>query len=102
MSRRRAVAEQQREVAGWRASGLSAVRYATRRGYSAGSLLRWARVDTSVRGSTAPAFVRLELAPAAASAPLVVEAGQGRVIVPRGFDPAHLRAVIAALAEAEA
>lgn len=45
-------------------------------------------------------FVRLEIA---ASPPrvraLVVEVGAARIVVEPGFDAAHLRAVVAALAE---
>jgi hypothetical protein len=65
------------------------------------SLLRWAKLDRSTERPTAPAFLRLKLASCAEPPSLVVEAGQGRVVVPRGFDAAHLRAVIAALVGAE-
>jgi transposase-like protein len=101
--RHRSVEERQREVEEWRASGLSAARYAGRHGYSTASLLRWAKSYASGEGATTtPAFVRWELAFAPASSPLVVEAGHGRVVVPRGFDAAHLRAVVAALAGVDA
>jgi hypothetical protein len=103
MSRHWPEAERQREVAGWRASGLSAVEYASARGYSPGTLSRWARRATSTERKarvTAPKLVRLEVAAVVAVTPLVVEAGRGRVMVSAGFDAALLRAVVEALAGA--
>jgi hypothetical protein len=85
----------------WRGSGQSAAQYAARRGYSSASLLRWAKIAASRADVTSPPdpprFVRLEVATARTAA-LVVEVGPARIVVERGFDVVHLRAVVAALA----
>lgn len=99
---RRGAAEQEREVEGWRSSGVSASEYAARRDYSVASLRRWAKVAGRGVGSlevTVPRFVRLEVAPSPRSSTLVVEVGGARIQVERGFDAEHLRAVVAALLE---
>lgn len=84
----------------WRSSGLSAATFAGRRGYSSQSLLRWSKaVAESDPG--APQFVRLEVAPARVAPALVVEIGRARVVVPCGFDPGHLVAVLDALSGAK-
>ena len=50
-----------------------------------------------------PGFVRLQVEPAEAPpGELVVEIASARVRVARGFDPALLRAIVAALRGAEA
>lgn len=102
MRRRRGPREQRQEVEGWHASGESASQYAAGRGYSAASLLRWRKIAPPSKGamsppSREPRFMRLEVAPAATAA-LLVEVGAARIVVERGFDAAHLRAVVAALA----
>ena len=97
--RRRGAAEQEREVDGWRASGLSPAQYAARRGYSIESLRRWTKTAGASRDLSAPQFVRLEIAASPKSRALVVEVGAARMLVEPGFDPEHLRAVVAALAE---
>lgn len=94
MGRQRAKSERQREVEAWRSSGKSAGAFASGRGYSASSLIRW--------GEQTPkqSFVRLEVAPSGkpqASA-LIVEVGGARICVEPGFDPELLRSVVAALA----
>jgi hypothetical protein len=82
----------------WKASGLSALAFARRHGFSPANLPRWAaRLDSSP--APAPAaltFVRLETTP---RVPLVVEVGSVRVRVEPGFDPALLRAVVSALTD---
>lgn len=93
MAKRRSRAEREREVAAWRASGLSAGAYAAHRGYSRASLCSWA-ADLSPK---TPQFVRLDVAPRAASE-LVIEIGKARLHVARGFDASLLRDVVAALA----
>lgn len=81
----------------WRGSGLGAAEYAAQRGYSPGTLRRWAReVEELARGEE-PSFVRLEVRASHPTPPLVVEVGAARIAVGPGFDPAHLRAVVAAL-----
>lgn len=100
MRRRRGAAEQAREVDGWGSSGQSAAEYASRRGYSVASLHRWSTVVRRKAGpgkAGTPRFVRLEVAATRVSA-LVVEVGAARILVERGFDAEHLRAVVAALA----
>jgi hypothetical protein len=88
--------ERRREVQAWRASGETAHVYAARRGYSTTSLHRWCADE---RASAEPAFVRVEVVPNdVRDAPeLVVEVGDARVRVARGFDAEHLRAVVGAL-----
>lgn len=93
MTKRRTRSERAAEVTRWRQSGLSARVYATERGVSRGSLLRWA-------AEAGPEFVRVELVEAAA-AELVVEVGPARVRVARGFDAELLRDVVAALGSEE-
>ena len=100
MRRRRGAAEQEREVQGWRSSGLTAGQYAARRGYSVASLMRWAKAAPAEVGATgaAPRFVQLLVATSPRSSVLVVEVGGARIRVEPGFDAEHLRAVVAALA----
>ncbi len=100
MRQRRGAAEQEREVQGWRSSGLTAAQYAARRGYSVASLMRWAKAARADVGTTetAPRFVRLEVATSPRSSALVLEVGAARIRVEPGFDAEHLRAVVAALA----
>lgn len=93
MARRRSAVEREREVAEWRASGISAGAYAAQRGYSASSLRTWA---ADLR-DTEPKFVRLELSPRLAD--IVVEIGEARVRVKPGFDASLLRGVVAALSK---
>jgi len=95
-----------REVEGWKASGRPAVAYATTRGYSVSSLMRWA-AGCSV---AEPRFVRLQVAETAAlaqpggraadergAADITVEIGAARIRVARGFDAGLLFEVAAAL-----
>ena len=100
MPRHRRVDEQQREVAAWRASGLSAAAFSARRGYSPKSLFRWASTTEALAVTKPAEFVRLEIAPRAAAAEIVVEVGAARVRVGRGFDPDLLRDVVATLTAA--
>jgi hypothetical protein len=101
MSRRRTAEEWKREVSGWRASGQSAAQHAARRGYSAASLLRWAKPVESAAAIEAPRFARLEVMTAPrAMAALTVEVGRALVRVERGFDAEHLRAVVETLMRA--
>jgi hypothetical protein len=92
-------AEHEREVEGWRASGLSVAQYAARRGYSTESLRRWTKKAVASKEMAAPQFMRLEIAASPRSLALVVEVGVARIVVEPGFDAEHLRAVVAALGE---
>lgn len=93
MAQVRSVDEQAKEVAAWKASGLSAKAYAARRGgTTAASLWRWSAATRNV-----PEFVRVEVAPSGGSE-VVIEVGHARVRVARGFDAELLGQVIAALA----
>lgn len=90
-----------KRVAAWRASGLSARKFAERAGCAPSTLKWWAwRL-----GRESPAIVRVvrEKTGLAAteSAPIVVELRGARVIVPAGFDQASLRDVLAALRAAD-
>lgn len=101
MPRHRRVDEQQREVAAWRASGLSAAAFSARRGYSPKTLFRWAATAEALTVAKPAEFVRLEIAPrVTAASEMVVEVGAARVRVARGFDPGFLRDVVAALTAA--
>jgi hypothetical protein len=83
-----------KRVDAWRASGLTAAVFAERGGFSEKTLRYWAwRL-----GREARAFVRVvRETPTATAAPIVVELGDVRVLVPPGFDRAALRNVLAAL-----
>jgi hypothetical protein len=102
MAKRRDEREQEREVAGWRNSGLSAAKYALRRGYSVTSLFTWAKRASLVEAGGdlgTQRFVRLEVAAPHPVSParVVIEIGSATVAVERGFDPELLRAVVDAL-----
>lgn len=96
----RSPSEKRELVLAWRASGLSATRFARLAGVSATSLKDWSTGLPSP-GATAGGtrFVEVEVVQPVSAAPLVVEiAGTGhRVAVPMGFDANELRRVVAAL-----
>jgi hypothetical protein len=98
MAKHRDWASRRTEVAAWRESGGSAAGFARERGYSVQSLKRWiARVDAE-DGARAPRLVKLQVVPRLAPSIVIEVAAHGaRVVVPVGFDAAHLHAVIAAL-----
>jgi hypothetical protein len=81
----------------WKLSGLSAYAFAKQHGFSPANLPRWAALldASSPPPPDSLSFVRLLASPRA----LVVEVGSVRVRVEQGFDPALLRAVVAALVE---
>jgi len=80
----------------WRASGLSKEAFARSHGVSPSTLGWWTcRFRNEV---PAPRFLEVVVAPPAAPAPdLLVELGDLRVRVPRGFDAAELRRLVDAL-----
>ena len=96
----RTASERRREVDGWRASGEGVRAYAARRGYSESTLRKW--VAKLGRPAGLPGLVRLvaesQAKPLADDA-LVVGVGLAKILVPRSFDAAHLRAVVTALSE---
>ena len=87
-------------VAAWRASGESAQRHATGKGYGPGTLKWWAR---QVGPNGGPRLVRVVPAedkgptPAMGDSGLWVEVGTARVRISCGFAATLLREVIAAL-----
>lgn len=83
-------------VRAWRASGQTAVQFASGRGFAASTLKWW---SSRLGPLDAPAFVQLVAKPAAPlpSPELVVEVGSARVRVASGFDPALLADVVRAL-----
>ena len=84
----------------WKASGLKVREFCAREGVTPTAFAHWrkeiAARDARRAETTAPPFVPICVPPA--PVPLEVSLVGGRVIrVPPGFDPAHLRAVVAAL-----
>lgn len=86
---------------GWRASGESAARYAERRGYSLSSLCKWATEQRreGKQKAAMSGFVKVEVEAGAAMKELVVEIGEARIRLKRGFDHALLSEVMGALLE---
>jgi transposase len=89
-----------KRLARWKASGLKVGAFCEREGVTTTALAHWrkeiAARDTRRAEAVGPLFVPVRVA----SGPVPLEVGLpgGRVIrVPPGFDPAHLRAVAAAL-----
>ena len=95
MAKRRTEEERRAEVQGWRASGESMARYASRRGYAETSLRNWAAAEGTWSG--APGLVRLVVASPVRDGEVVVEVGAARIRVGATFDAELLRAVVAAL-----
>lgn len=117
MSTRLSAAKWAELIAAWESSGSSARAFAEERGIAESSLRWWkselarrARQEPArrspgprERGTPSVAIARVvrtrESAPAARSE-LVVVVGAARIAVERGFDAAHLQAVVRALREA--
>jgi hypothetical protein len=89
-------------LARWRRSQLSVAAFCQREGLDPGHFYRW-RQRLAARDTQEPAWVPVEvLAEPTGSADSVLEvllAGGQRLRVPRGFDPATLRQVLAVLEE---
>jgi hypothetical protein len=86
-------------LAAWRESGLALAAFSQRHGVSRGRLVWW---RDRVKPPVAPRFfpvqvVRTVRPPAPA---IEVIPGSRRVVVPAGFDAAHLQAVLRALEDA--
>src|SRR5262245_24488371 len=89
-----------KRLARWKASGLKVHEFCDREGVTPTAFAHW-RKELAARGarragSAKPGFVPVHPKPPAD--PLEVALPGGRVVrVPPGFDPAHLRAIVAAL-----
>lgn len=87
-----------KRLASWMASGLKVREFCEREGVTPTAFAHWRKEIATRDGRAAPVFVPVYITPTPAAVPLEVGLGGGRVIrVPPGFDPAHLRAVVAAL-----
>lgn len=95
MGKRRTSAEWAKIVGQWRASGLSAARYAREHGLSVECLWRWSRVHRNVPAAEPVRFVRLDVVRSVED--LVVELGAAKIRLRRGFDGELLREVVSAL-----
>jgi hypothetical protein len=87
-------------VTAWRASGETAPRFCSGKGFSASGLRYWAsRLERreAESGVRIARVVRGAAPPEQAESPIVVEAGGMRVAVRRGFDAEALRAVLAVI-----
>jgi hypothetical protein len=88
-------------VAEFEASGQSVYAFAKARGISTSSLTRWRAQSKSAdaHGKRPPSlFARVNVAPGIApSTPIEVHFGRARIVVPSGFDPKQLRAILEAL-----
>lgn len=98
MSSYRSKDERAESVSAWRASGKSAAAFARSLDVSVSSLQRWATEakKDQARGPIV-AFARVSVVPQAAPSSIVVEVGQARLAVQRGFDAALLRQIVSAL-----
>jgi hypothetical protein len=88
-------------VEDWRASGETARAFCEGKGFSPGGLRYWSsRLRKGAPSAAASGGVRLArvvrsaAAPQDAETPIVIEVGQARVGVRRGFDTAALRTVL--------
>ena len=77
--------------------GLSFRALSERSGVPIGTLSSWARKLGRVRQRAAPAFVTVEVADLENSSLAVRVNENVSVLVPKGFDPSHLRDVVCAL-----
>jgi hypothetical protein len=89
-------------LARWKASGLQAGEFCEREGVTPTAFAHWRKEirdrDARAAATNQPAFVPVHITPSFASPVLELSLPGGQVIrVPPGFDPAHLRAVVAAL-----
>lgn len=89
-------------VTRWKASGLNVRAFCSREGLSEPSFYSWRRTlaerDVALAAPPAPAFVPVHVLPAASPPALELVLRSGHVLrVPHGADPAHVRAVVAAL-----
>jgi hypothetical protein len=90
-----------KRLARWKASGLKVGEFCGREGVAPTAFAHWRKElrarDARRAAAAVPSFVPVHLTPTPAAA-LEVALPGGRVVrVPPGFDPAHLRDVVAAL-----
>jgi hypothetical protein len=91
-----------KRLARWKASGLTTREFCDREGVTPTALAHWrkeiAARDARRAATDKPDFVPVRLTVLGIAAPLDVVLLSGPAVrVPPGFDPAHLRAVVAAL-----
>jgi transposase len=91
-----------KRLARWKASGLKVREFCDREGVTPTAFAHWrkelAARDARRAATDEPDFVPVRITTPAAAAPLDVALPSGPAVrVPPGFDPAHLRAVVAAL-----
>ena len=91
-----------KQLARWKDSGLKISAFCEREGATPTAFAHWRKViaarDARAANAAAPEFVPVHVSPPGAAAPIEVALAGGRVVrVPPVFDPAHLRAVVAAL-----
>jgi hypothetical protein len=88
-------------LARWKASGLPAREFCAREGVTPTAFAHWRKEirnhDVRAVATSAPAFVPVHVTPGAAPTIELTLPGGSVVRIPPGFDPAHLRAVVAAL-----
>jgi hypothetical protein len=88
-----------KRLARWKASGLKVGAFCEREGVTPTALAHWRKeiaARDARREAAGPLFVPVQVTPT--PAPLEVSLPGSRLVrVPPGFDPAHLRAVVAAL-----
>lgn len=96
--------ERERVLAEFEACDLSAQAFCRQAGISRATLRSWQQDAAEQRKEprSSSLFARVKLEPASAvtrasSMPLEVRVGEASVVVPPGFDPKHLRAVVDAL-----
>ena len=92
--------ERERVLAEFEASDLSAQAFCRKVGMSRATLRSWQHDAAERREEphSSSLFARVTIAPSTAvSVPLEVRVGESRVVVPPGFDPQHIRAVLEAL-----
>jgi hypothetical protein len=96
--------ERERVLAEFEASDLSAQAFCRKAGISRATLRSWQHDAAEPREEprSSSLFARVKLAPSSApstvtSVPIEVRVGEARIVVPPGFDPQQLRAVVDAL-----
>jgi transposase-like protein len=92
-----------KRLAEWKASGLNVREFCQQEGVTPTAFAHWrkeiAARDARRTEAAEPLFVPVDITPTPAAALDVVLRGGRMVRVPPGFDPVHLRAVMAALEE---
>jgi len=87
----------EKRVAAWRASGLTAAEFSAGQGFAASTLRWWASRLRHAKKAPQIALARVVTRPSASAeghAPLVIELGSARVLVPTGVDREALAIVL--------